>query len=714
MTGRTARRLVASIDIGGTFTDCVVRDGSGAVVLGKALSSPGDDFQSGFFDSLAAAVRRLGYKGIDDALADAASVIAHGSTVATNIVVEGDGARVGLITTKGHEDTLAMMRGEGRIMGEPPEAAFEFVKLRKPTPLLPRERIRGAVERVDSRGQVLVPLDEGHLEQQIRELVALGCEAYAVCLLWSIQYPEHERRVREILSRVDPGRFVSLSHEISKAEGEYERTVATVIDAYVGPRTQDYLKRLNVRLKESGFRPDMMVMQCHGGVVSVEDAARTPIFTIGSGPVGGLVGTQRLVGEYGFRDLIATDMGGTSFDVGIVKDGALLLANDTVVRKFKFRIPSVEVVSIGAGGGTIARVDIHSKSLRLGPESAGSDPGPACYGLGGSDATVTDANLVLGYLSPEAVFGTAEVGSLQPDIGLAESAIARIAEPLGLSVQEAALGIVEIANNQMANLLENVVVGRGFDPRDFVLVSYGGSGPLHAAGYARAMGVDRVLVPGELASVWSAFGIGASDVRHQVEKDITFLSPFDAGLVASAFAGLTGELEGRFWLGDGDVLTRRYIRLRYQWQQHWLEVPVESGTVSDETIAATVQDFEQRYSERYSAAALLPGARLEIVGLRLEAGRQTASAAPDRRNPLSGASRAEEKMAETRLVSFLRGSPPSETIVRRGHSVSTDEIVRGPAVIDLPTTGIVVPPQCTARRTAAGDFLLRFSNGRTA
>ena len=486
-----AGTLTAAVDIGGTFTDCIIVADDGRVAYGKALSSPADDFQSGFFGSLEAAAGQLGHTG-EDLFDSLLKLISHGSTVATNIVVEERGANVGLLTTLGHEDTLQMMRGVGRITGEPPENILKITETFKPTPLVPRHHVAGLVERVDSTGKVLVELDEAGLREAVTALAADGCDAFAVALLWSIQNPAHELRAREIINEIAPDAFVSVSHEISKSVGEYERTVATVINALVGPRTSQYLNTLDDRARRARLRRRAdadAVPRRHGAACS--DGRRLPVLTIGSGPVGGLVGTQRLAADLGVPDVIATDMGGTSFDVGLLKDGEPLVALDTTLGKWNYRVPAVEVLSIGAGGGSIAWVDPQGTSLRVGPHSASSNPGPACYGRGGEEPTVTDANLVLGYVDPEVVFGTAADGrSIHPDRDLAEAAIARVAEPLGLSVVDAALGIVEIANTKMANLLENVVIGRGFDPRDFLLVSYGGSGPLHAAGYARALG-DR-------------------------------------------------------------------------------------------------------------------------------------------------------------------------------------------------------------------------------
>jgi N-methylhydantoinase A len=706
-----AGTLTAAVDIGGTFTDCIIVADDGRVAYGKALSSPADDFQSGFFGSLEAAAGQLGHSN-EDLFDSLLKLISHGSTVATNIVVEEGGANVGLLTTLGHEDTLQMMRGVGRITGEPPENILKITETFKPTPLVPRHHVAGLVERVDSTGKVLVELDEAGLREAVTALAADGCDAFAVALLWSIQNPAHELRAREIINEIAPDAFVSVSHEISKSVGEYERTVATVINALVGPRTSQYLNTLDDRLAELGFEDGLMLMQSHGGMVPLQHGRRLPVLTIGSGPVGGLVGTQRLAADLGVPDVIATDMGGTSFDVGLLKDGEPLVALDTTLGKWNYRVPAVEVLSIGAGGGSIAWVDPQGTSLRVGPHSASSNPGPACYGRGGEEPTVTDANLVLGYVDPEVVFGTAADGrSIHPDRDLAEAAIARVAEPLGLSIVDAALGIVEIANTKMANLLENVVIGRGFDPRDFLLVSYGGSGPLHAAGYARALGIDRIAIPGEVASVWSAFGIALSDVRYHAERDVALLSPFDPAAMQDAYEELEAELledsAGERERAGGAVQIRRHARMRYEWQRNELEVELSLGELDEAALTAATGDFESAYGERYGSAALLPGARLEITSLRAEV-LIPVGASKAARQTGQGADGAEKS---TRLVAFERGAEPSPTKVYDGNGLLADQVVPGPAVIDLPTTGIVVPAGAKVTRSEAGDFILTFEEG---
>jgi N-methylhydantoinase A len=695
--------LVCGVDIGGTFTDCVLIGEDGRVAYGKALSSPADSFQSGFFGSIEAAAEQLGVAGAD-VYGRMDRLISHGSTVATNIVVERKGARIGLITTAGFEDTTRIMRGMGRPTGEPPERLLKVAETYKPEPLVPISRVHGVAERMDSHGEEVVALDEAAVTAAAQALVADGVDTIAIAFLWSVRNDAHEHQAKELVEGAAPGVFVTISSEISKAVGEYERFVATLINAYVGPVTSRYLHGVQDRLGEIGFQGELHIMQCHGGMVPLAIGADRPIFSIGSGPVGGLIGCARVCQELGTGDIIASDMGGTSFDVGIVKDGEPLAADDTLLGKFRYRVPALEVVSIGAGGGSIAWIDRHGGGLRVGPESASSLPGPACYDRGGTEPTVTDADLVLGYISPDATFGSGERGGFRPNRELAETAIREtIAEPLGLSVTDAALGIVEVANAKMAGALENEIIGRGFDPRDFVLMSYGGAGPFHAVGYARTLGINTIVVPGEAASVWSAFGISQADIRYQYESSVVMLQPFSAQRVEGAFAAL--EQRARDALSTREDISRfefrRYARMRFQWQLHELEMRLPDTPLDEDAVEEMARSFVAMYGERYGEAALLPGARLELVSLRLEPAIPAGAAALDRCSTHVG-----ETVAGTREVFFERGQGSVSADVHNGDAMAVGDIVSGPAVIDMAITGIVLPPGTTCERRGTGDFVL--------
>ncbi|HVO54982.1 MAG TPA: hydantoinase/oxoprolinase family protein [Solirubrobacterales bacterium] len=704
--------LVCGVDIGGTFTDCVLIDEGGRVAYGKALSSPADSFQSGFFGSIESAGDQLGLSA-EDLYTRMDRLISHGSTVATNIVVERKGANIGLITTRGFEDTVRTMRGLGRPTGEPPENLLRFAETRKPEPLVPIERTFGVAERVDSDGEVVVALAEDEVAAAAEALVEAGVETIAIAFLWSVRNDAHERRARQIVEENAPGVFVTISSEISKAVGEYERFVATLINSYVGPVTSTYLHGVQGRLAEVGFAGELHVMQCHGGMVPLGLGADRPIFTIGSGPVGGLIGCARVADDLGRSDIIASDMGGTSFDVGIVKDGEPLAADSTLLGKWRYRVPAVEVISIGAGGGSIAWIDELGGGLRVGPQSASSLPGPCCYDRGGEQPTVTDADLILGYIAPEATFGSrrlsrdakGERGGFRPRRDLAERAIReKIAEPLGLSLTDAALGIVEVANAKMAAALENEIIGRGFDPRDFILMSYGGAGPFHAAGYAASLGVETIVVPGEAASVWSAFGISQADIRYQYESSVVLIEPFDPAAVKGAFDQL--EDRARAALGEREDAAafelRRFARMRFQWQRHELEMRFPDGEIDAARLEDVKRQFVELYTERYGEVALLPGARVEIVSIRLEPAIEMGSENLDRLDVAGG----EDFRKGSREVHFERGAGAVDADVFDGDAMPLGEVVEGPAVIDLAITGIVLPPGTRCERRQTGDFVI--------
>jgi N-methylhydantoinase A len=702
--------MVCGVDIGGTFTDCVLIGEDGKVAYGKALSSPADSFKSGFFGSIESAGDQLGLEP-GELYTKMDRLISHGSTVATNIVVERKGAEIGLITTRGFEDTVRTMRGLGRPTGEPPENLLRFAETRKPEPLVPIERTFGVAERIDSDGDVVVELNRAEVAAAADALLEAGVETIAIAFLWSVRNDAHERRAREIVRERAPDTFVTISSEISKSVGEYERFVATLINSYVGPVTSTYLHGVQGRLADVGFAGELHIMQCHGGMVPLGLGADRPIFTIGSGPVGGLIGCARVADDLGRRDIIASDMGGTSFDVGIIKDGEPLAADDTLLGKWRYRVPAVEVISIGAGGGSIAWIDELGGGLRVGPQSASSLPGPCCYDRGGSEPTVTDADLILGYIAPEATFGSkGERGGFKPRRDLAEQAIReKIAEPLGLSVTDAALGIVEVANAKMAAALENEIIGRGFDPRDFVLMSYGGAGPFHAAGYAASLGVETIVVPGEAASVWSAFGISQADIRYQYESSVVLIEPFDVDRVKGAFDGL--EAQAGEALGQREDASafdfRRFARMRFQWQRHELEMRFPAGEIEAATLEEVKRRFVELYTERYGEVALLPGARVEIVSIRLEPAIEMGSEAIDRLDVATG----EEFRKGTRPVHFERGAGAVDAAVYNGDAMPLGEVVEGPAVIDLAITGIVVPPGTRCERRQTGDFVMTMGGG---
>ncbi|HLC27390.1 MAG TPA: hydantoinase/oxoprolinase family protein, partial [bacterium] len=494
------------VDSGGTFTDIVSIDSKGTITFEKAFSTP-DNPARGVSGALENLAQRLDV-AVGDVLKQT-DRFAHGTTVATNALIQRRGAKVGLLMTKGFEDTILMTRGPmGRTMGIPPTEAMDFVHTDRPEPLVPAELIRGVSERVGVDGQVLAPLDDEEVAESVRELLNLGVDSLAVCLMWSFVNSSHERRIKQIIHNLRPGFNVNLSSEISPLMGEFERVVTTTVNAYVAPVMRKYINTLQQDLSQRGLQHPVQLMTSAGGVTLPRHIERESVATVNSGPVGGLVAAKFLGEILGYQNILTTDMGGTSFDVGVISRGEYEYDKVPFVSQgIPLQVPMVRVVAIGAGGGSIAWTD--GRRLLVGPQSAGADPGPACYDQGGQEPTVTDALVALGILDPDYFFG----GRKRLKKELSEKAIrTRVAEPLGLDLLRAAEGIYEVVTAKMSDLIRKVTVESGYDPREFILFAYGGAAPAHCALYGSALGVGEVVVP-ETAAVFSALGAALSDIK---------------------------------------------------------------------------------------------------------------------------------------------------------------------------------------------------------
>ena len=476
---------VVGIDVGGTFTDCVVVDDAGRVWMDKAFTTP-SDLAEGIVAALANVCDRLD-ADVDAVLAEA-SVFALGTTSLINRVVSRRGARVGFITTQGHEDAVRIGRVLSRSEGLPEQLHYDVAAWNKPEPLFVDGGVCGVSERVDSKGAVVASLDEEGLLRAVDELLGMGVDSIAVMFLWSFLNPGHELRARELIERAAPGLPVNLSSDIAPTLGEFERANTTLMNAYLAPGAERDFAEIDARLRERGLRQPLLLMQSNGGLAASEELRRRPVTGLAAGPVGGVMGVQQLAAALGVQNAICTDMGGTSFDVGLIVDGQPRFSSESVVERHRLRVPTVEVTSIGAGGGSIASVDGFGE-LHVGPQSAGSTPGPVCYGAGGTEPTVTDANVVLGRIGPDSFWS----GRRTLDREAALAAITeRVARPLGMDPVRAALGIVDIVDARMADLLRTMTISTGYDPRDFVLFAYGGAGPVHVGAYARQLGVSKV------------------------------------------------------------------------------------------------------------------------------------------------------------------------------------------------------------------------------
>ena len=525
MTARaSARSFEIGVDIGGTFTDIVCREAGGGLHVLKVPTTRGDPSEA-VIRAIAELRERWGIAAAE------ITRFAHGTTVATNAVLERKGARIGLLTTAGFRDVLEIgrqMRSEVyRIILEPEAPVF----------LAPRRYRREIAERIDASGAVVMPLDEAAVLSAADELVRDGVEAIAIAFLFSFRNPSHERRAAELIRARHPGLMLSLSHEVDPAFREYERTVVTAFDAYLKPRVDNYLARLEAGLAQAGIDAPLQVMQSRGGLAAAEVARQRPVRLFLSGPAAGVIGGQIAGASASTDDLITIDVGGTSADIALISGRKPMLRSEGVIAGYAVRVAMVDVTTIGSGGGSIAHLDA-AGGLRVGPQSAGSEPGPACYGRGGEQATVTDASIVLGYLDPEFFAG----GRLKLEPAKAAEAIDRqVAKPLGMSTGEAALGIHRVLNAQMAEGIRLVSVRQGIDPRTYALVPLGGAGGLHATALARELGIRRIVVP-RLPGVLSAAGLLAAPVEHEVTAE--FATPL-AALDVAGLRDRLGEVDRR-------------------------------------------------------------------------------------------------------------------------------------------------------------------------
>jgi N-methylhydantoinase A len=691
------------VDIGGTFTDCVAVDDTGRIFHAKVPSTHASSPVEGVIEGLERLADAI---GVDfDGLLGSAEHLSHGTTIGTNLIVERNGARVGLLATAGHGDALAMMRGNGRTAGIAPDQVFSVHATDKPAPLVDASDVVEVAERVASDGEVVVALDEDRARAAIAALLDDGeVDAIAIALMWSFRDPAHEWRLARLAQELAPNVFVSVSSETSPRQGEYERTVATVLNSYVGPASSAYLAELEAAVRARGLQRPPFIMQSNGGVVPVAVAQRLPVQTIGSGPAGGVSGTARLAEMSGHPNVIATDMGGTSFEVGLIVDGRPILCSEQVVEQYTFHVPQLDVRSIACGGGSIASVDRHSGALRVGPRSAGADPGPACYGKG-VEPTVTDADVVLGLIDPDAFLA----GRMRLDPAAAEHAVRTVAEPLGLSVEEAAAGIVHVNNQKAALLIRQRTVEQGLDPRDFVLYAFGGAGPVHAFGFADALGVREVVVPlGDGASTLSAYGIAATDVARTFERQCALYAPFGSDALAHVVAELEAEAADALRQSgfEGDtVVFERVAVMRYAEQfLHDLPIALASGPIDGSACEELAQRFDQEYARLYGEGARSIFQAVEISGLRVTARVPLGFAPGDgartngRRRMVTG--------ERTRQVYWPEERAWVPTAVYDGPALRAGDTLHGPAVVELPHTTVAVGGTHRLTVDGAGNLVL--------
>jgi N-methylhydantoinase A len=698
------REFLVGIDIGGTFTDCVVIDRQGSVHSVKVPSTP-DDFARGMIEALSAGAALL-----DLELATFCRSIAflsHGTTVGTNAIIQSRGARVGLITTRGHEHAIHIMRGSRGFTGRDIRKVVHFPETAKPVPIVPKRLIRGVSERVDCFGRVIAPLNESDVEAAVRELLASGVEAIAICFLWSFKNPAHERRAAELVRAAAPNIFVTCSIDIAAKWGEYERVAATAFNAYLGPIMSGYIARLDGALTALGYRQGLQISQCGGGTISVPRALEAPLLTLDSGPVAGVTASLFLGAIMDEPNVITTDMGGTSFDVSIIHEGRPAYNFVSNLRQYDFFLPKVDIQAIGSGGGSLVRIDAESRRISVGPDSAGAFPGPLCYGRGGAMPTVTDAQLVLGYLDPHNFAG----GRIQLDREAAFAAIDACAQPLGMTALECAAGICRIVELQMADIIRKTTVEKGFDPRDFVLFAFGGAGPAHAGVFARELGVRRVVVPQKkAASTWCAFGAAVADVLHIIEHAEILATPFEAARIDAIVAALEQEARERLRAEAVAVERHRFevaIDMRHHGQINEVEVALDASRVAFDCENDLRRRFVARYEQLYGRGSALAGARLEIVTIRLRA-RALTPRPQFRPLPLADAAPPAEARRPARDIWWPGAKAPVSTAVYDGERLLCGNAFAGPAIVETRDTTVVVQPSTQLRVDELGNFILTF------
>jgi N-methylhydantoinase A len=674
------------VDVGGTFTDLLLHDErTQRTYQAKTPSTPQDQSIG-----VAAGVKLICDKaGVSPS---EISLILHGTTVATNAVLEGKGARVGLLVTEGFEYTLHLAKAWT------PGPLFGWIVMDKPDPLASLADTRGIPERINARGEIVRPLDVAKATALIEDLCSSGIEALTISLMHAYANPEHERRLRDIVAERFPDIPVSLSSDILPEFREYDRAITTVMNDYVRPIMKRYLSRIEDRLKHEQVKARLHIVRSDGGLMSATAASERPVHTVLSGPAGGVTSTVMISRRTGFRKLLAFDMGGTSTDVSVILDGEPTISRSTEVGYFPAKVPTLDVRSVGAGGGSIAEVSELTKSLRVGPRSAGAKPGPVAYGLGGVEPTVSDANVVLGYLPP-VLLG----GDMALDVARAKAAIAKVGQAMGLSAEEAAKGIIDIANEVMLGALRVITVQRGLDPRDFGIVAFGGAGPLHANALAELLGCYPVLVPPS-PGVLSALGFLEAEFKNEfVQTFIRSTVGLDAREVWSRFAAL-GE-KAKAWLDEqevaqGDRSIGYSLDLRYEQQGFEVTIEVPAALVAKSGPVDEILDrFHTTHQRLYGVRFHVP---VELVALRVIATGATPNV--EEALPEQGQADLAKALMEVRPCYFGGAWVETPNYDRAKLAVGTK--ITGPAIIRQYDTTTVLLPKHTAEVDGHGNILI--------
>jgi N-methylhydantoinase A len=684
-------------DVGGTFTDlwAYAEDGRQAVLKAPTTA----DIIGGILAAVELASDHFGLSV--EAFCASVDRFGHGTTAGLNALLTSSAAGTALITTAGFGDTLEIGRLKRQLAGLTELEIGDYRNRGRWPAVVPRPLVFEVAERIDRAGEVVVPLAAGEIDRVLDRVAATGVEAVAVATLWSVANPEHERRIGAALRERFPELFVSLSHAVAPAVGEYARMSTTAVNAALGPVMSAYLARLDEALRARGLGVPVVVMTSEGGVVSADVVSDQPVSVLMSGPAAGVIACQQIGRRLGHEHLLTVDVGGTSFDVGTIVRGNPLLRNQITVGGADIARPAIDVATIGAGGGSIARV--RAGALTVGPFSAGARPGPVCYGRGGTEPTATDADLVLGVLDEDGFAG----GTMRLDRPAAAAAIAEhIGEPLGLGVIEAAWGIRQVLDSRMADLLRSVTIEKGHDPREFVLFAGGGQGPSHAWALCRDLGIGTFVVT-PTATGQSAFGTGTCELKrtisrphylrlttaHEIDtRDVEPLAEQLAAMTAEAQAAAAGP-------AHGELAIQRTAAIRYRGQAHHLDVPITDGLDSPAELEKTLRRFEEQYEALYGAGSAFREAGFELLSLRVLASR----ALDGEVRPAAGDVLV---AAGSRGVVFDDPAKPIECPVYRTTFPAPGQQVSGPCLVVFPGQTLVVPPGARARTDELGDFVV--------
>lgn len=683
-----------SVDSGGTFTDGVLTDERGTALMRKAHTTPHDP-TIGTLDCIGRLAEARGLT-VEQLLAQTASIVL-GTTMATNVVATRSGPRLGTIATKGYRLRMAFPQVSKVEWREGPQDMYDF-RAEPPQPLTPYHLMTEVDERIDFRGEVLTPLDEADVRRVARELLAQDVSTVAVMLLHSHVNPAHERRIAEILADEAPQLQVTLSSSVLPVAGETERWGTAMFCAYVAPVVRAFVAKIGGLLERNGFKGQLLFIQSNGGIATPEIVAENPAVLLLSGPAAGPSLGRALGAEHGYANVLSVDMGGTSFDIGVVHDGMVDTVKQKVIDGKKFALPCVDVTAIGAGGGSIAHVD-QAGRLQVGPKSAGANPGPACYGKGGDQPTVTDANVVLGYIDPEFFLGGAT--KLRKD--LAEKAIREhVAQPLGISVPEAAAAIYEVINANMASGTDVAFAKRGYDPRDFALVAAGGAAAVHAVPIMQELRIGKLIVP-KVAPTYCAYGMQFCDLRHDYQRSYhAETAKADLERMAALLAEMEGEARAtlrREGVAEADMVIRRAVEMRYYGQFRERSAPLADGELTASSLQEALAAFHRVHEQTvgYCDAAY----PTEIVRLHVSGG--TATQAPSLQP--AAASKGLEAARKGRRPAWFGAAGFVETPVYDGDRLGAGAVVEGPAIIEETFTTFVLPPGARAEVDRHGHFV---------